>query len=210
MRQPRTPRGSRCTTSADEVSGITGLVLAGGQGRRLGGADKGLALWHGEPLVQHALRRLRPQVQRLAVSANRHLPQYRALGVPVWPDDRPGFDGPLAGWAAGLARCETPWLLSVPCDTPLFPLDIAARLAAAAARSGAPLAIARTPGRLQPVFCLLSRTLSAVLAQSLAAGERRVQHWAVQQGAVEVRFEDETAFRNLNTPADWAGRFTSR
>ncbi len=194
---------------------ITGLILAGGQGRRMGGVDKGLQPLDGEPLVRHILRRLAPQVSGVLISANRHPADYAALGAPVLPDTLPGFPGPLAGWLAGLTHCPTPWLMTVPCDTPRFPLDCVARLAEAAGRSGADVAWAATweadeaggPPRLraQPVFCLLRRTLAPQLAAFIASGERRVGHWLTQQTGVRVAFEDAGAFVNANTLDELAG-----
>ena len=108
---------------------ITGLVLAGGRGSRMGGVDKGLQNHHGVPLAMHALLRLAPQVGSTMINANRNLAAYESMGVPVWPDALPDYAGPLAGFLAGLERCETPWLVTVPCDSPLFPDDLVARLA---------------------------------------------------------------------------------
>lgn len=189
---------------------ITGLVLAGGRGSRMGGVDKGLQHHAGQPLAAHALQRLRPQVGALMISANRHLADYAALGVPVWPDTLPDQPGPLAGLLAGLRRCSTPWMASVPCDCPHFPADLVARLAAAREAEGTALAVAATRDdaggdgglRLHPVFCLLGRDLATSLEASLRAGERRVAHWVAQQGASVVCFDDATAFVNVNTPAD--------
>lgn len=181
---------------------ITGLVLAGGQGSRMGGLDKGLQPWDGEPLVRHALRRLQPQVGRLAISANRHLDDYRALGVAVWPDTLPGFAGPLAGWLAALRQCDTPWLASVPCDTPTFPFDLVARLAEALEGEGAEIAIAATPARQHPVFCLMPRSLAPSLQRYLQEGHRKVLGWTGQHRRAVVTFDDEASFRNFNTPAD--------
>lgn len=186
---------------------ITGLVLAGGLSRRMGGLDKGLQPLDGRPLAAHALQRLRPQVEALMLSANRHLADYAALGVPVWPDTLPDHPGPLAGLLAGLVHCTTPWLVSVPCDCPHFPADLVARLAAARAAEGTALAVAATregpPGaqtlRLHPVFCLLGRGLAASLEASLRAGERRVAHWVASQHASVVCFDDAAAFTNVNT-----------
>jgi len=192
---------------------ITGMVLAGGRGTRMGGEDKGLQPLHGRPLAQWALRRLRPQVERLAVNANRNAPAYALFGVPVWSDAAADFQGPLAGFATGLAHVETPWLLTVPCDTPLFPADLAARLARAAREAGTPIAMAATPGadgglQPQPVFCLMHRRLAASLHESLASGERRAYRWAMRQGCTLVPFappqDDPTAFHNINTPAELA------
>ncbi len=183
---------------------ITGLVLAGGRGSRMGGVDKGLQHHAGRPLALHALQRLAPQVGPLAVSANRNLDQYAAFGVPVWTDAAADHPGPLAGLLAGLQHCGTPWLLSVPCDSPNFPADLATRLVAAVAEADAEAAIAETPqadGSLQPqpVFCLLRRALAAPLQQYLAGGQRRMEGFTEQRRTVRVRFDDATAFANANT-----------
>lgn len=183
---------------------ITGLVLAGGVGSRMGGADKGLLPWRGEPLALHALRRLRPQVGRVAFSANRHLDEYRAWGAPVWTDTWPGRPGPLAGWLTAMQACGTPWLASVACDTPGFPDDLVPRLAAALEADGATLAVARTPERVHPVFSLLPCSLADSLRAYLQAGDRRVMGWLAQHRFVEVEFDDEQAFRNFNTPDELA------
>lgn len=214
---------------------ITGLVLAGGRGSRMGGVDKGLQPHLGQPLAWHALQRLAPQVGTLAVNANRHLAQYAALtqalaqglahtlertqppGAPpceVWPDTHPDQPGPLAGLATGLARCRTPWLVSVPCDTPRFPTDVVARLAQAAQAASAPLAMAATPAgpgaapQLQPVFCLLHHSLLPSLLAYLASGRRRVDAWTTQHPQATVVFDAPgdapDAFFNANTTADLA------
>ena len=187
---------------------VTGLVLAGGQGARMGGLDKGLQDWQGRPLAQHALERLRPQVGPLLVSANRHPDVYAGFGAPVLADAQAGHPGPLAGLAAGLAACATPWLLAVPCDAPLFPPDLAARLARAAQQTGAPMAIARAPdaqGRLrsQPVFCLLRPSLLPKLLLFLEHGGHKVGQWCAAQQAAHADFDapgdDPQAFANVNT-----------
>ena len=182
---------------------ITGLVLAGGQGSRMGGVDKGLQPFRGEPLALHALRRLQAQTGAAMVSANRNLGAYQAFGAPVWPDE--GGEGPLAGILAGLAHSTTPWLLTVPCDTPFFPADLAARLALAA--HGADMAIAAAPdGDLQPVFCLLRTSLRDDLAACLHQGGRKVRAWMGQHRCATVRFDqpgdDPRAFANANTLAE--------
>lgn len=192
-------------------SQIAGIVLAGGKGERMGGADKGLMPLQDLPLAAHALARLRPQVDRLMVSANRNLEAYAALGVPVWPDPVPGQPGPLAGFLAGMRQAGRPWLMTVPCDAPDFPEDLVQRLAGAAAASGAQLAIPACPGerpdepgrlRTQPVFCLMQTALADALQQWLLAGGRRVGDWTAAQSRVVVEFERPSAFRNLNSLHD--------
>jgi molybdopterin-guanine dinucleotide biosynthesis protein A len=149
--------------SAITTEQITGVVLAGGRGSRMGGVDKGLQNHHGMPLALHALLRLEPQVGAVMINANRNLGAYEAMGVPVWPDALPDYPGPLAGMLAGLERCETPYLVTVPCDTPNFPLDLVERLARGLAGAGAEIAMAATREggvqATQPVFCLLQAAL---------------------------------------------------
>ena len=185
---------------------ITGLVLCGGLGRRMGGLDKGLQLYQGQSLVAHALQRLRGQVGCLLVNANRHLDDYRAFGEPVCTDTLPDHPGPLAGWLSGLSNCATPYLVSVPCDTPHLPLDLVERLARALLAAEADLAVAATSAdgalRAQPVFCLMKAGLRGSLAAALAGGERRVTAWTAEQRHVQVVFEDAAAFFNANTLAD--------
>ena len=185
---------------------ITGLVLAGGRGSRMGGVDKGLQNHRGMPLALHALMRLAPQVGAVMVNANRNLGAYEAMGAPVWPDALPDFAGPLAGFLAGLEHCETPWLVTVPCDTPDFPLDLVERLAAGAQAAGAPVALAAAPEdgvlRAQPVFCLMRTDLLESLVDFTHAGGRKIDRWTAQHGAVEVPFDDARAFFNANTLAE--------
>lgn len=192
---------------------ITGLLLAGGRGSRMGGVDKGLQLFYGEPLALHAIRRLRPQVGALMVNANRNRADYEAFGAPVWPDSLADYPGPLAGFLSGLEHCATPWLLTVPCDTPLFPLDLAARLAAAAGAEDAEIAMVAAPEtvegdaaaalRPQPVFCLLRADVHDSLRRYTEAGGRKVQAWSAQHRTVLVPFDRPgdapEAFFNVNT-----------
>lgn len=178
----------------------------------MGGVDKGLQPFHGVPLALHAARRVRPQVGGVMLNANRHLADYAAWGLPVWPDGQAGFAGPLAGFAAGLAHCPTPWMLTVPCDTPLFPADLAMRLAQAAQQARAPIALAAAPQsdedgapqlRTHAVFCLVSVALRGDLELFLSAGGRRVQQWTGQHGCAIAAFDrphdDPQAFANANT-----------
>jgi molybdopterin-guanine dinucleotide biosynthesis protein A len=184
-------------------SQITGLVLAGGQGSRMQGADKGLVEWQGQALALHALQRLRPQVGPLAISANRNLDVYASWNLPVWPDEDLRFTGPLAGLLAGLCRCETEWLATVPCDSPMFPPDLVSRLADSAARQKTLIAMAATRRHdgidPQPVFLLVHHSLRDTLASAIAQDERRVRRWAQAQGCSMVVFDDAAAFANANT-----------
>ncbi|RZT97828.1 molybdenum cofactor guanylyltransferase MobA [Rivibacter subsaxonicus] len=189
-----------------EPSSITGLILAGGRGSRMGGVDKGLQPYHGLPLALHTQLRLAPQVGSIMLNANRNLGAYESFGVPVWPDP-PGlsdFAGPLAGFLAGIERCETPWLMTVPCDTPDFPLDLVARLAAAAEREDAEIAMPRSPSedgslQAQPVFCLLRCDLLESLVRFTHEGGRKIDRWTAQHRVALVDFDDAAAFANANT-----------
>lgn len=182
---------------------MTGVVLAGGLGRRMGGLDKGLQQLDGRPLVAHVLARLRPQVGQIMINANRHQSEYAAYGHPVISDVFPDFSGPLAGLHVALGSARTPLVLTVPCDVPNLPCDLAARLLTALSASSAPLAMARAAGRLHPVFCLCRQELLPDLSAYLAGGGRRVADWCADAGACVVDFDDQAAaFRNFNTLED--------
>ncbi len=186
---------------------ITGLVLAGGRGSRMGGVDKGLQLHAGKPLALHAIDRLRPQVGPLMINANRNLETYASFGAPVVPDALADYPGPLAGMLAGLEHCATPYLATVPCDTPNFPLDLVACLAQAITENDADVAMATTreadgTEQVQPVFCLLKASLHASLEAYLRSGERKIDRWTRQQRSVRAVFDDDRAFFNANTPED--------
>jgi molybdopterin-guanine dinucleotide biosynthesis protein A len=179
---------------------ITGVVLAGGQGSRMGGVDKGLVPLRGRPMVDWVLERLRPQVDALIINANQNAERYAAFGHPVFPDDIAGFAGPLAGLHAALARAEHPLVATVPCDSPFLPTDLVARLYAALAEHGAELAVARTFAQPHPVFCLCRREVLPHLTAFLAEGGRKIDRWYATLRVVDVRFDDqEDAFRNINT-----------
>ena len=185
---------------------ITGLILCGGRGSRMGGADKGLQPYQGMPLAMHALMRLSPQVGEVMINANRNLAAYESMGVAVWPDPVADYPGPLAGWLAGLEHCQTPYMLTVPCDTPGFPPDLAARLAAALVSEGAQIAMAATreDGRvqLQPVFCLIDSMLLESLMACLNSGERKIDRWTARHRCATVIFDEASAFFNVNTLAE--------
>lgn len=193
----------------------TALLLAGGRGRRMGGVDKGLQAFQGQALAAHALQRLRAQSlppAAILISANRNQAAYAALGVPVLADPWPGFQGPLAGFAAGLARCTTPLLLTAACDVPRFPLTLAERLLQALQAGNAEIAMAASPDRdaqgmpflrRQPAFCLLRADLGASLQRFLEGGGRRIDAWTEGHRRVLVPFDrsgdDPGAFANANT-----------
>lgn len=182
---------------------ITGVILAGGMGRRMGGADKGLQYLRGQPLVAWAIDRLAPQVDHLLISANRNLAQYAAFGYPVLSDDIPDFAGPLAGLHAVLGHADTPLVASVPCDTPWLPVDLVARLLAALQENTAELAVARTPQRIQPLCCLMRRNVLPQLTRYLMSGGRKVMDWQASVNTVSVLFDSEAdAFSNINTIED--------
>jgi molybdopterin-guanine dinucleotide biosynthesis protein A len=185
------------------ITEITGLILAGGRGTRMGGVDKGLQTLAGQPMAQHALQRLRPQVQHLLINANQNLAAYRAFGVPVVPDAMPDFAGPLAGLQTGLIHCATPYLVTVPCDSPLLPTDLVARLACALEAQDAELAVAQTghgsKSQLHPVFCLIKTSLLPSLTRYLESGGRRVEAWQTSHRLAAVHFDNEAAFSNINT-----------
>lgn len=182
---------------------ITGLILAGGRGTRMGSVDKGLQLLDGHPMVQHVLQRLQPQVQQVHINANQNLETYAALGLPVWPDAMPDFAGPLAGLQTGLMHCPTPYLVTAPCDSPFLPTDLVATLAAGLQRDGAELALAVTgegpTTQTHPVFCLASVTLLPALTRYLEGGGRTMGAWFDTVRVARVHFADEAAFRNINT-----------
>ena len=178
---------------------ISGLVLAGGRGSRMGGVDKGLQNFRGLPLALQAMLRLGPQVGHVMINANRNLGAYESFGAPVWPDALPDFAGPLAGFLTGFEHCETPYLVTVPCDTPLFPSTLVEQLAQALETAGADIAMACAGGRGQPVFCLMKSSLMESLVRYTQGGGRKIDHWTAQHRCIEVPFDDEPAFFNANT-----------
>jgi len=189
-----------------DFSQITGLVLAGGRGSRMGGVDKGLQTHLGVPLALHALLRLAPQVGEVMINANRNLGAYESMGASVWPDALPDYPGPLAGFLAGLEHCATPFMATVPCDSPRFPEDLVARLAERLEADDAELAMAATEEdgelRLQPVFCLMRATVVESLARFTASGRRKIDAWTATLRTVTVPFDDASAFANANTLAE--------
>jgi molybdopterin-guanine dinucleotide biosynthesis protein A len=179
---------------------ITGVVLAGGQGRRMGGVDKGLIELDGRPLVAHVIERLAPQVGALLINANQNRERYEAFGAPVVADAVGGFAGPLAGLDAAMAHALSDYVVTVPCDSPFLPADLVPRLAAGLAANSAQIAVAKTFSQPHPVFALVRRDVREHLARFLADGGRKIDAWYATLATVEVAFDDEAdAFRNINT-----------
>ena len=186
-------------------SEITGIVLAGGQGRRMGGVDKGWVELEGRPMIAHVLARLAPQVADVLINANQNLDRYAGFGLPVVPDAVGGFAGPLAGLHAGMTRATHPHVVTVPCDSPFLPLDLVARLARGLEDGRAELAVAKTFDQPHPVFCLVRRDVLPHLAAFLETGGRKIDAWYATLSVVEVAFDDESdAFRNINTTDELA------
>lgn len=180
------------------MDGVTGIVLAGGQGRRMGGVDKGLQLLHGKPMVAHVLARLAPQVDEILINANQNLPDYEKFGHRVVPDAIGGFAGPLAGLHAGLCAARHPLALTAPCDSPFLPADLFYRLFEGISAND--LAVAKTGDQAHPVFALVRRSVIDNLERFLQGGGRKIDAWYASLKVVEVPFDDEAdAFRNINT-----------
>ena len=188
-------------------SKITGVILAGGLGRRMGGIDKGLQELRGRPMVAWVVERLAPQVDELLINANQHGERYAAFGYRVVPDQIPDFAGPLAGLHAALSAATHPLVATAPCDSPFLPADLISRLFSALTATNADLAVARTFDQPHPVFCLCKREVLPHLTEFLASGGRKIDRWYATLKVVEVAFDDEAeAFENINTKEE-LGRF---
>lgn len=181
---------------------ITGLILAGGRGTRMGSIDKGLQLFRGMPMVQHVATRLRSQVSQLMINANRNLADYEAICSPVWSDAMGDFPGPLAGLQTGLMHCQTPLLVTAPCDSPFVPLDLVSRLQSGlTAQCDIAVAVTGQADHVQsqPVFCLVKTGLLPHLTDYLQNGGRKFDAWYATLSVAQVHFDDAAAFRNINT-----------
>jgi molybdenum cofactor guanylyltransferase len=182
------------------ATSVTGLILSGGSGSRMGGADKGLQPFRGRTLVEWVIERLEPQVAEVLISANRNLERYLAFGHPVLTDEASDFAGPLAGLRAGLVQARSELVMVAPCDSPLLPPDLVQRLLAALEREDAEVAVARTRERAHSVFCLCRVTLLDHLTVFFESGGRKMAAWHSSLHAIEVDFDDQAdAFRNINT-----------
>ncbi len=189
---------------------ITGCILAGGRASRMGGVDKGLQMFRGQTLVQHAITRLQPQVSQVLINANRTPADYAMTGLKVIADTELADNGPLSGFLTGLQHCNTEWLVTVPCDSPFFPLDLVEKLSQAVADKQSLIAMAQTPRlpdntwEMQPVFCLMHRSLIDSLRHFLQNGGHKISAWAQQQTPLALCEFEETAesahpFANANT-----------
>ncbi|MBU3602673.1 molybdenum cofactor guanylyltransferase MobA [Polynucleobacter sp. AM-25C3] len=188
---------------------ITGLILAGGRAQRMGGIDKGLISFHGKPLIESAINRLKPQVSTILINANRSITKYSHYGYPVLMDETPDFSGPLAGFSVGLKHCKTPYLLTSPCDSPLLPSDIAEKMATELENQNLELVFASSKeddGKIwaQPVFCLMKSSLQDSLHAFLSKGDLKIDHWFTELRSGTVVFESAQAFANVNTPEELA------
>jgi molybdopterin-guanine dinucleotide biosynthesis protein A len=188
-----------------ETPKITGVILAGGQGRRMGSVDKGLRELRGKPMVGWVLERFMPQVDEIIINANQNLDIYARFGHRVIADEIGGYAGPLAGLHCALNAAHHPLVATVPCDSPFLPADLVARLHSALQAQQSQLAVARTGDQPHPVFCLCRRDVLPHLTQFLASGGRKIDAWYATLSVTEVAFDDETqAFSNINTPEELA------
>jgi molybdopterin-guanine dinucleotide biosynthesis protein A len=186
---------------------ITGLILAGGRAQRMGGIDKGLIPFHQKPLIEATIQRLKTQVRSILINANRNITKYAVYGYPVIMDETPDFSGPLAGFLMGLKNCKTPYLLTTPCDSPLFPEDLGAKLASELDRNDLDLVYAcskEADGKVwaQPVFCLMRANLQDSLNSFLSKGDLKIDRWFKELKSGTVIFDDAQAFANANTPEE--------
>lgn len=184
---------------------ITGVILAGGRARRMGGIDKGLILLNGKPMVEYVIAALRAEIDNLLINANRNLEQYAAFGYPVIPDIMDGYLGPLAGMASGMRAVGSKYIVTAPCDSPLIPVNLVQRLYEALAREGADISVAHDGERMHPVFALIRRDLLPSLLDFLNAGQRKIDRWYAQHRLAVAYFRDQPeAFRNVNSPEERA------
>ncbi len=179
------------------------IILSGGRATRMNGVDKGLVLLQQKLLITHVIERLQPQVDEIFINANREVAQYQQLGYSVLQDESDDFLGPLAGFLLGLKHAKHDYVLTVPCDSPLLPLDLAERLLNGMAASRMDIAVSSSDENTHPVFCLMKKSVLPSLTEYLASGERKVSTWQKSQKYVEVDFSDcNDAFVNLNTLED--------
>ena len=191
------------TTPCFDKNRVTGVVLAGGEARRMGGQDKGLVPIAGRPMIEYILSAVQDQVHTLIINANRNRDRYRQYGYPVIGDEFQGFNGPLAGMASAMRVIATELMVTVPCDSPYIPADLVSRLYAQLQKDQADISVAHDGERMQPVFSLMKRGLLDSLLEYLDKGERKIDRWFGQHRLVMTDFSDKSeTFINLNTPED--------
>ena len=189
--------------SSPDKENITAVILAGGRGRRLGGQDKGLLELNGRPLIEHILDAVKPQVKTVIINANRNLDVYTAYSYPVVSDEMTDFQGPLAGFAVALSVCNTDYIMTLPCDGPAVPADLAARLSRTLIENEAELAVAYDGQRMQPVYALIPRSLLDSLQSFLDGGDRKIDLWYAKHNTALADFSDiADSFFNINTEKD--------
>jgi len=182
---------------------VTGVVLAGGQGRRMGSVDKGLQPLRSKPMVEWVIERFSPQVDEVLINANQNLERYAALGHRVIPDEIAGYAGPLAGLHRGLTEAAHALVATVPCDSPFLPSDLIQRLRGAIGNTESDVAVAKTGDQPHPVFCLCRKSVLPGLTTFLAGGGRKIDAWYANLKVAEVAFDDNPgAFSNVNTEAE--------
>ncbi len=182
---------------------VSAIILAGGRATRMGGIEKGLVLLQNQPLIAHVIDRLTPQVDKILINANRELKQYAAFNLPILQDENPDYIGPLAGFSLGLQHCQHDHLLTVPCDSPLLPLDLTQRLLDAIKLHNADIAVATSANNSHPVFSLCKKSVLPSLTNFINQGGRKVSAWQKSLNYIEVDFSDnDEAFINLNTLED--------
>ncbi|MGQ0442077.1 MAG: molybdenum cofactor guanylyltransferase MobA [Methylophilaceae bacterium] len=201
---PRLLSFDLCRIRAAKLVGVSAIILAGGRGTRMGGMDKGLIQLQNKLLIEHVISRLQPQVDEILINANREIVHYKTLGLGVLQDEITNFAGPLAGFSLGLKYAKYDYVLAVPCDSPLLPIDLAQRLMTGMKKNNADIAVASSNGDAHPVFCLCKKNVLPSLQAFLDKGERKVSLWQKSQNYSEVDFSDcSNAFTNLNTPEDF-------
>ncbi len=184
-------------------SDVTGVILAGGQARRMGGEDKGLIRLNNKPMIEYIIAAFKPQTSKLIINANRNHAIYSSYGIEIIADNLSGFCGPLAGMASALQTIKTEYMVTAPCDSPFIPADLVQRLATAIENESADISVAHNGERIQPVFCMLKKSLEQSLNSYLAAGERKIDRWFEQHNYAVADFSDvPTTFDNVNTPED--------
>lgn len=184
-------------------SDVTGVILAGGQARRMGGQDKGLVMLDGKPMVEIIIDVFKPQTAKLLINANRNHDRYSQYGLELVADELSGYCGPLAGMASALKAINTDYMVTAPCDSPFIPLDLVQRLADALENKSTEISVAHDGERIQPVFCMLKKTLLQSLTDYLAAGERKIDRWFKQHDFAIADFSDKPeTFDNINTLED--------